>query len=213
MINAEKDVFVWGRNTDPADLAKLQAARDVLLKTDLQATPIDLLQSRLDALANGYATCRLASIPATCFRARQHLAMDPRHPWTSIYELLAPPPIKMTTEGRFNRIGKARLYVSESPNTALAEIKPKPGNYAVVSMLRFRRPKSLWLAQVGLEKLPTNDVFKAGMGTAFGGNVANTRLKRFLQKKDATRSLDVSRRVAWENCCRRRSISAYKLNR
>lgn len=54
------------------------------------------------------------------------------------------PPLKLATEGRFNRTRVSLLYLASDANTAVAEIRPHPGH--LVSTAKFRLKRDLRVA-------------------------------------------------------------------
>ncbi len=58
--------------------------------------------------------------------------------WMEADELLAPPPTKARA-GRGNVAGQPVLYLADFPETALAEVRPEPGDEITLAQFRLRR--------------------------------------------------------------------------
>ena len=52
-------------------------------------------------------------------------------------EMLAPPPI-LCTPGRLNRNGISHLYIADTLDTAIAEVKPSPSNVCSIAKIRIK---------------------------------------------------------------------------
>ena len=69
------------------------------------------------------------------FRARCHCTGNP---WTEPKDL-GPPPEENASQNRMSPAGISMFYVSEDPNTALAEIRARTGGFSV-GCFRLTRP-------------------------------------------------------------------------
>jgi hypothetical protein len=49
------------------------------------------------------------------------------------------PPLKLATEGRFNRVRVSLLYLASDVDTAVAELRPHPGHLVSTAMFRLKR--------------------------------------------------------------------------
>ena len=73
------------------------------------------------------------------YRARHY---DGTWPINATSELLAPP-AKLARAGRMNPAGISYLYLAEKPQTALVEVRPKPGCETVVAEFEITRALTL----------------------------------------------------------------------
>jgi len=88
-------------------------------------------------------------------------------------ELLAPPP-RMARAGRMNPAGISYLYLAEKPQTALVEVRPKPGFETVVAEFELTRALNL-LDLTDLNFFTTGDEIKKT-------RLARNSVKPFLQE-------------------------------
>lgn len=66
-------------------------------------------------------------------------------------EMLGAPPVGTTSAGRLNRPGVSYLYLASDRNTAVAEVRPHPGEF--VSLGAFKLKKNLTIADLSQHQL------------------------------------------------------------
>ena len=101
------------------------------------------------------------------YRAR---ANKPGEVFSSASQLWHPPADKVLRPSRLNGLRQVRFYASNMPNTAIAELRPQPGNVFTVllGVTRRRKLEKLDVAFIGLERsrapevqhLTANDIFR-----------------------------------------------------
>jgi hypothetical protein len=85
------------------------------------------------------------------YRAR---ANKPGEVFSSASQLWHPPADKVLRPSRLNGIRQVRFYASSMPNTAIAELRPQPGNVFTIllAMTRSKKLETLDVAFIGLER-------------------------------------------------------------
>jgi hypothetical protein len=64
---------------------------------------------------------------------------------------IGPPPVQNSNKGRMNREGFSFLYLAENPETAIAEVRPSPGDH--VSVGKFLQQGALEIADFSLVRI------------------------------------------------------------
>lgn len=112
----------------PIDPREAQSIIEKIKNLDLQTVPVEEIDGLLSILLRGYRIQIPFLKPGfNLYRAR--ICERPKN----INEILYPPLSKITKMGRINKIEEQIFYCSESKNTVLFELNPRPRDQVVIS--------------------------------------------------------------------------------
>ncbi len=165
-----------------------------LREADLRSLADEAVSTRIGILLDQYALHVRPQILNGLYRARLN---EPGQVFTSASELWCPQSRYIVRPSRLNGRGQRIFYGASTSNTAMLELRPKPGDTATVllSGTASGMPETLHIAFIGVERSQAPDVedlIKQGSfrhSLTFRQNMGEATFKKWLEIDDYLSSI------------------------